>query len=72
MDAISERAKSHKLAVVAVRSAQEARNSAGGGRRGAGLENGVFISKETPPKTAVAILGPADLLKSFTGHLHRF
>eukprot|EP00177_Eucheuma_denticulatum_P001222 GFKZ01002202.1.p1 GENE.GFKZ01002202.1~~GFKZ01002202.1.p1 ORF type:complete len:174 (+),score=19.25 GFKZ01002202.1:298-819(+) len=72
MDAISERAKGHKLAVVAVRSALEARNSPGGGRSAGGLDNGVFISKETPPKTAVAILGPADLLRSFTGHLQRF
>lgn len=73
LDIALECAKRLRLAAVAVRTPAEMRKFEGEGRRERGDDGGVLVKKVPgTQKTAVAILGPADVLGSFTGHLQRF
>lgn len=74
LDVALECARRLRLAAVAVRTPGEMKKFEGEGRKEGGEGKGVLVKKGlgAAQKTAVAILGPAHVLESFTARLERF
>lgn len=73
LDVALESAKRLRLTAIAVRMSPDLRKSEREGKGNMLHAGDVLLERDVvTQKTAVAILGPADLLGSFTKHLERF